>query len=147
MNFLWIGFIKLSFPEAKVINCFRNPHDNCFSIYKNLFDYEGAWCYDESELVDFYKIYEDMIDYWQTKLPKFIYNVEYEKIVNKTEDEIKKLINYCDLEWDKNCLEFYNNKTTIKTLSVNQARKRIYSSSIKSFEKFKDISGSLFKNL
>ena len=147
LNFLWIGFIKLSFPEAKVINCFRNPHDNCFSIYKNLFDYEGAWCYDESELVDFYKIYEDMIDYWQTKLPKFIYNVEYEKIVNKTEDEIKKLINYCDLEWDKNCLEFYNNKTTIKTLSVNQARKRIYSSSIKSFEKFKDISGSLFKNL
>ncbi len=147
LNFLWIGFIKLSFPEAKVINCFRNPHDNCFSIYKNLFDYEGAWCYDENELVDFYKIYEDMIGYWQNKLPKFIYNVEYEKIVNKTEDEIKKLISYCDLEWDKNCLEFYNNKTTIKTLSVNQARKKIYSSSINSFEKFKEISGNLFTNL
>ena len=65
-----------------------------------------------------------MIDYWQTKLPGIIYNVEYEKIVKNTEDEIKKLINFCDLEWDKNCLEFYNNNTTIKTLSVNQARKK-----------------------
>ncbi len=147
LNFLWIGFIKLSFPKAKVINCFRNSHDNCFSIYKNLFDYEGAWCYDENELVDFYKIYEDMIDYWQNTLPKFIYNVKYENIVSDTKNEIKKLINFCDLEWDIKCLEFYKNRTTIKTLSVNQARKRIYSSSVNSFEKFKGISGSLFKNL
>lgn len=147
LNFLWIGFIKLSYPNSKVINCSRNAHDNCFSIYKNLFDYEGAWCYDEDELVQFYKIYKEMINYWQEKLPNFIYNVKYENIVDNTENEIKKLLNFCNLEWDENCLKFYNNKSTIKTLSVNQARKKIYSSSIDSFMNFKTISGNLFKNL
>ena len=76
-----------------------------------------------------------------------ISNVKYENIVNNTENEIKKLLNFCNLEWDENCLKFYNNKSTIKTLSVNQARKKVYSSSIDSFMNFKTISGNLFKNL
>ncbi len=147
LNFFWIGFIKISFPEAKVINCYRNPQDNCFSIYKNLFDYEGAWCYDENELVQYYKLYQDMIKYWEKKIPKFIYNVKYENIVNDSENEIKKLINYCDLEWDNSCLDFYKNKNTIKTLSVNQARKKLYSTSINSFKNFQNLSGDLFKDL
>ena len=147
LNFFWIGFIKICFPSAKIINCSRNPKDNCISIYKNLFDHEGAWCYDETELTEYYKLYQDLIIYWKKKIPNFIYDVKYENIINNSENEIKNMIKFCDLKWDKQCLSFNENKTAIKTLSVNQVRKKIYSSSVNSFDNYKKFSSDLFKDL
>ena len=147
LNFFWIGFIKICYPNAKVINCFRNSKDNCLSIYKNLFDYEGGWCYNENDLTKFYKLYLDISKFWKEKIPNFVYEVYYEKLIDSPEDEIKNLIQYCGLRWNEDCLNFYKNKTAIKTLSVNQARKRMYSTSINSFEKYKLISEDLFKDL
>jgi hypothetical protein len=147
LNFFWIGFIKICFPSAKIINCSRNPKDNCISIYKNLFDHEGAWCYDETELTEYYKLYQDLIIYWKKKIPNFIYDVKYENIINNSENEIKNMIKFCDLKWDKQCLSFNENKTAIKTLSVNQVRKKIYSSSVNSFDNYKKYSSDLFKDL
>ena len=46
------------------------------------------------------------------------------------------MIKFCNLSWEEDCLQFYNNKTPIKTLSTAQARKPIYKSSKNSFEKF-----------
>ena len=147
LNFSWVGLIKLCYPNAKVINCHRNPNDNCISIYKNLFDHEGAWCYNEDDLTNYYKLYQDMIDFWKKTIPGFIYDVRYEDLVSNSELSIKNMIQYCNLDWDKNCLNFYKNKNTIKTLSVKQARSNIYSSSVDSFNKFKTFSKDLFKNL
>ena len=147
LNFFWIGVIKTCFPDAIIINCIRNAKDNCISIYKNLFDYEGGWCYDEKELTQYYKIYQDTIKYWKTKFPNFIQDIKYEDIINNSDETIRKLINLCNLEWDDNCLNFYENQTAIKTLSVNQARKKIYSNSINSFDNYKDFAKDLFKDL
>ena len=147
LNFNWIGLIKLCYPNAKLINCYRNSKDNCISIYKNLFDHEGAWCYDEDNLVKYYKLYREMIDFWKKMIPGFIYDVKYEDLVNNPEVSIKKIIKYCNLDWEENCINFYKNKNAIKTLSVKQVRNSIYSSSINSFNKFEKFSKDLFKNL
>lgn len=147
LNFNWIGLIKLCFPEAKVINCLRDPKDNCISIYKNLFDYEGDWCYNEKNLIHYYKLYSEMINFWKKKIPKFIYEIKYENLISDSTNQIKNLIKYCDLDWDQDCLNFYNNKNSIKTLSVKQARNKIYNTSVNSFKNYNKYSKNLFKEL
>ena len=147
LNFNWIGMIKICFPEAKVVNCIRNPKDNCISIYKNLFDHEGDWCYNEKNLETYYKLHLSMIDFWKKKLPDFVYEIKYENLINDSTNQIKQLIKFCNLEWDQNCLNFYNNRNSIKTLSVKQARKKIYKTSVNSFDNFNKYSKDLFKDL
>ena len=137
LNFQWIGFIKILFPNAKIINCTRNPEENCLSIYKNLFDYEGAWCYNKDELTEYYSLYLDLMNFWETKYPDTIINIKYEDLVHSPDGEIKKLIDSLNIEWDENCLKFYQNKNAIKTLSVNQARRKIYSTSLNLYENYK----------
>ena len=101
LNFFWIGFIKMCYPGAKIINCLRDAKDNCISIYKNLFDYEGAWCYDENELTSYYKIFIDITQFWKHKIPESIYELRYEELINHPEKNIKDLIDYCELDWDE----------------------------------------------
>jgi len=137
LNFQWIGFIKILFPTAKIINCSRNPADNCLSIYKNLFDYEGPWSYDKTELTQFYNLYLDIMIFWKKKFPDSIHDVQYEELVKNPNSKIKELLSHLDIGWDDDCLKFYENKNAIKTLSVSQARSKIYTSSVSSYEKYK----------
>ena len=124
LNFYWVGLIKLCYPNAKIIHCTRNPKDNLLSIYKNLFDHEGGWCYNEENLVQYYKIYNKIINYWKTKIPNFISDIKYEDLINEPKLHIKNLLKYCDLEWDDNCLEFYKIKIVLKrsVLSKQEAK-------------------------
>jgi len=147
LNFQWIGFIKIIFPNAKIINCIRDPKNNCLSIYKNLFDHEGAWCYDKNELTQYYKLYSDLMAFWRVKLPNFVYDIEYETLIKDPINQIKSLIKKSDLSWDEKCLNFDKNTSAIKTLSVNQARKKIYTSSVKAYDNYKDYTKNLFTEL
>ena len=146
-NFQWIGFIKILFPDAKIINCVREPKDNCLSIYKNLFENEGHWCYNKKELVDCYKLYVDLMEFWNKKIPGEIYDIKYEDLIANPESKIKDLIFATGLEWNEKCLKYNENKNAIKTLSVNQARKRIYSTSVSLYEKYKPFLKGLSENL
>ena len=140
LNFRWIGFIKIFFPHAKVIHCFREPKDNCLSLYKNNFVSSSLnWAYSQKEIANYYNQYLDLMSFWKEKIPNFIYDVKYENIVNNGEHEIKKLINFCSLDWDSSCLNHDKNKTGwIKTASLVQARKSIYSTSLNSYKNFEN---------
>ena len=76
------------------------------------------------------------MNFWEEQFPNTIYNAQYEKIIEDPKNEIKNMIKFCNLSWEEGCLQFYNNKTPIKTLSTAQARKPIYKSSKNSFERF-----------
>jgi hypothetical protein len=131
LNFVWIGFIKILFPTAKIIHCKRNLRDTALSIYKNTF--EGAslpWSYDQQYLVKFINLYKNLMSFWHSKIPGYIYDCNYESLVNNPIDETKKLIKFCNLEWEENCLDHTKNKTGIKTVSIEQARKPIYKNSV-----------------
>ena len=136
LNFRWIGLIKILFPNSKIIHCSRNPKDNCLSLYKNFFEGGLDFSYDQNELGKYYNLYLDLMNFWNKFDPNSFYEAKYEEIINNPNKEIQKIIKFCDLPWEENCLKFYKNKTPIKTMSTAQARKPIYKSSVNSFEKF-----------
>jgi len=144
INFKWIGFIKLIFPESKIIHCIRDPRDNCLSIFKNYFTSDELnYAYNIDELVQFYNIYKDLINYWKNKSNNIFTDVHYEKLIKNSDNQIKTIIKSCGLIWNDSCLKFYNNKRPVKTASDTQVRNKIYSSSLnlwKNYEKY------LFKN-
>ena len=74
-----------------------------------------------------------MMKFWKNFFSNNIYDLKYEDLVNDSENEIKKLLSFCELTWDENCLKHYENKRVIKTISFNQARKPIYNTSLKSY--------------
>ena len=145
LNFRWIGIIKLILPGSKIIHCTRDPRDICLSLFKNLFAGELNFSYNLEDLGKYYNLYEDLMKFWKKQLPDFIFDASYEKLVQNPEAEIKKLLNFCDLEWDENCILFHNNKKAIKTASVVQARKPIYKNSINSWQKYEKELSSLLK--
>ena len=69
-----------------------------------------AWAYDQKNITDYYEYYFKIMKFWKTKIPNFIYDAKYESIVNSPESEIKKMLSFCDLNWDPECLNFYKNK-------------------------------------
>ena len=133
-NFRFIGLIKIFFPNCKIIHCYRNPKDNCLSLFKNSFASNTMnWTNKAEDIAEYYNLYSKMMNFWKSKIPDFIYDVEYEKLVKDKENEIKKILSFCDLEWDEKCLSpDKHSKTPIKTVSVSQARQPIYQSSLNS---------------
>jgi tetratricopeptide (TPR) repeat protein len=139
-NFIWIGFIRSLFPNSKIINCLRNPKDVCLSIYKNNFnDMFMSWSYKQEEIANFFNFYSNLMEFWNLKFSNEIYNLTYENLLGDSKNEIKKLISFCDLPWDEECLNFHNNKAPVKTASSIQVRKPLYRSSknlSKNYSKF-----------
>jgi len=146
-NFLFIGLIKMILPGAKIIHCDRDARDNCFSIFKNFFAGHVLFGYDLNELGKYHNLYKDLMNYWSNTIPDFIYNISYEKLVGNLEIESKKLLNFCNLPWDENCLEFYKTKRAVNTASLSQVRQPIYKSSVKAWENYKDYLKPLLSEL
>lgn len=142
-NFNYIGLIRTILPNAKIVHINRHPLDNCISCFTRLFAHGQSYSYDLSNVGHYYKTYHDIMNYWRETLPEgSFYDLQYERLVDDTESEAKKLIEYCGLEWDPKCLEFYKNKRSIRTASVTQVRQPIYKSSKqrwKNYDKFLDL--------
>ncbi len=139
-NFFWLGFIKLMFPNAKIIHTKRNLKDTCLSIYKNKFGSdEMDWAYDPEKIMSYVKIYLSMMSYWKKKYNNLIYEIDYEKLISNKSDETKKLFSFCDLDWSEKIFDFYKTGKTIRTASIYQVKKPIYNSSLninKNFSKY-----------
>ena len=133
LNFFYVGFILKFLPNSKFINIVRNPIDNCWSIYKNYFPTNIDFGNDLNDLSKYYTSYRDLMLFWKKLFPNQIYDLRYENLVKNTENEIKKLLKFCSLDWDENCLNHHKNKRVIKTISFNQARRPIYNTSLKSY--------------
>jgi tetratricopeptide (TPR) repeat protein len=137
LNFRWIGFIKIIFPNSKIIHCNRDPMDTCFSNYKNSFGTNSLeFSYDLSDLGNYYNIYTKLMNFWSVTFPNQIYNISYENLVSNKEVEIKNLLKFCELEWDANCLLPHKNKKRVATASIEQVRNPIYKTSIKKWENY-----------
>jgi len=137
LNFRWIGFIKLLFPNAKIIHCKRDGIDTCFSNYKNIFAGKSLpFTYDLRNIGNYYNLYKDLMDFWNNKYPQLIYTISYEKLVSNQLEETKELIKHCGLDWDDACLKPEKNKKLVATASLSQVRSPIYKSSIKNWEHF-----------
>ena len=115
LNFTWLGFIKIIFPKAKIVHCVRDPMDNCVSLFNNYFVGGVDFSYDLIELGEYYKLYKDIMKFWKTILPNEFVDICYEELVNNPKKQIEKLLNFCNLSWDENCMQFYKNRHFIST--------------------------------
>ena len=144
-NFFYIGLIKEIFPYAKVINCKRSPLSSIMSILQNNLP-AVPWAHNLKHIFKYFDIYYEIINNFKKKFPNFIFELDFDKLVNNPETESQKLIKFCDLPWDKKCLEFYKRKDLFsKTTSNIQIRKAINKDSIKKYLPYKHFLGKYGK--
>jgi hypothetical protein len=148
LNFRNIGFILSAFPEAKVIHLKRDARATCWSIYKHYFNAtESGWAYNLGDLAKFYSLYKELMDFWHQLVPGKIYDVCYEDLTTNQEEEIRKLLEYCELDWDEKCLSFHKNKRAVKTASSIQVREKMYQGSSEVWKKHEAYLKPLIKAL
>jgi hypothetical protein len=136
-NFLYAGPIHLMLPQARIIHCIRDPVDTCLSCYSKLFTREQLFSYDQRELGEFHLAYQALMAHWRTVLPATHFlEIRYEAVVEDTEREARRMLDFVGLEWSPSCLEFYRTHRPVRTASVNQVRQPIYKSSAGRWKRF-----------
>ena len=146
-NFANIGFLKMILPNAKVINAQRNPLDSCISSYKQLFYKGQSWSYDLFEIAEYYLEYQRMMDHWHKLFPGEILDLKYENLINNQQDETESLLKYCGLEWEEQCLKFYETERSINTASSEQVRQPIYKGAMNAWKNYESHIGPLIETL
>ena len=146
LNFRFIGFIVSAFPEAKIVHMNRDPMATCWSIYKNFFP-GNAYSYSQEDTASYFKLYTDLMEFWNNKYPSSIFDFCYENLTNNQEFETRKLLDHCELPWDKNCLDFHKNNTAMRTTSSIQVKQQMYTGSSENWKKFADHLEPLIKGL
>ena len=137
-NFIHIGLIKTILPNAKIIDTRRDAMDTCFSCFKQFFARGQLFTYSLEDLGNYYTDYIRAMNHWHSVYGKDIFTVHYDNVINETEETIRKLLDYCDLPFEKECLEFYKSSRPVKTPSAEQVRQPIYKSGLnywKNYEK------------
>ena len=131
--------IKEIYPNTKIINCKRDVLSSIVSIFQNNLT-ELAWTHDLDNIFKYFNNYFDILNNYNKTNANTIYHLELEKLTNEPEKESKKLMNFCELPWDKKCLEFYKRKDLIsKTASNVQIREAIYKHSLEKYLPYKEL--------
>jgi len=129
-NFLSLGLIHLVFPKARIIHCRRNPFDTCLSIFFQKFTGEHSYAYALEDLGRYYREYLRVMNHWKKVLPEgALLEVDYEKVVEDTEGQARRILDFCGLSWDDRCLAFHDNERSVRTASSWQVRQPVYKSS------------------
>jgi len=137
LNFVFLGFILSAIPSAKIIHVQRDPVAVCWSIFKHNFSGDAnGYAYDMDELAEYYLLYEDLMEFWQTRFPGKFYHLDYEEMTENQEVETRKLLEFCGLDWEQRCLDFHSTKRAVKTASHVQVRKKMYRGSSSAWTRY-----------
>ena len=146
-NFEYVGLIALLFPNATIIHCKRDAIDNCLSCYMNAFSNAHAYNSDLEKLGRYYRDYNRLMAHWHKVLPGRIFDSQYETLVGNQEEQSRKLIAHCGLDWDDACLNYTENERAVNTISRWQVRQPIYKSSMKRWRPYEKHLGPLITAL
>jgi tetratricopeptide (TPR) repeat protein len=130
LNYLYCGLIRRALPNARIVHVTRHPLASCYAMFKTLFKDGYPFSYDLNDIARYYVGYRRLMDHWRQSMPGVIYDISYERLVRGPEDESRRLLAACGLEWQRECLEFYRNPTATTTASASQVRRPIYDSSL-----------------
>lgn len=136
LNFLYIGLIRLALPNARIIHLRRHPLDSCYAMYKTLFRLGYPFSYSLQDLGRYTLAYRRLMDHWRSAMPGFILDVDYEQLVASQEEETRRILAFCNLDFEPQCLTFHKQKGAAATASAAQVRKPIYSSSVGRWKRF-----------
>lgn len=143
MNFLHLGLIQVLFPGARIVHCTRHPLDTCVSIYFNEFSADLSFTRDLAALGAYYRAYRDLMRHWEKVLDLPILELGYEDMVADPETHIRRLVDFCGLEWNDACLRFFETKRHVDTPSYHQVRQPIYSRSVGRYKAYEPWLGPL----
>ncbi len=129
-NFAHIGLIHLILPRARIIDIRRHPLACGFSLFKEHFAGGQNFSYDLEDIGNYYRNYVELMAHFDQVLPGRVHRVIYESLVDNTETEVRRLLEYCGLEFEQNCLDFYNNERPVSTASSEQVRQPIFRAGI-----------------
>jgi predicted Zn-dependent protease len=125
-NCLYVGLIHLILPNARIIDARRHPLACCFSCFKQHFARGQSFTYSLEDLGRYYRAYVELLTHFDTVLPGRICRVFYEQMVQDTEAEVRRLLDYCGLPFEASCLAFHENERAVRTASSEQVRQPIF---------------------
>ena len=135
-NFAYVGFIKTILPNAKIIDARRHPMDSCFGCFKQHFAKGQTFTYDLFELGEFYLEYEQLMTHWDDVLPGEVLRVQYEEVVDDLEVQVRRILEFCGLPFEDQCVNFHETKRAVRTASSEQVRQPIYKGSVQTWKRF-----------
>lgn len=125
-NWMYAGLIHLMLPQAKIIDVRRAPMSAGFALFKMNFGRGGEYSYSQQDIARYYMAYTDLMAHFDSVLPGRIHHLSYESLVENTDAEIRRLIDYCGLPFEDNCLRYWETERAVQTPSSEQVRKPIY---------------------
>ena len=142
-NWEHAGFIHLMLPNARIVDVRRDPMGCGFSCYKQHFSAGQDFAYDLRDIGRYYRDYVDLMAHLDAVLPGRIHHVRYEALVEDTDTEVRKLLDYCALPFEDSCLRFYENKRAVHTPSSEQVRSPIFRDALDQWRHFEPWLGPL----
>lgn len=146
-NFVHLGLIEMLFPQARVIHCLRDPLDTCLSIWFHKFNTSHLYARDLYSLGRYYRAYEKQMAHWAAALTLPLMTLRYEELVEDVEGQSRRLVDFCELDWDDACLQFHTHERTVNTPSHAQVRQPIYRSAMQRWRHFEPWIGPLREGL
>jgi tetratricopeptide (TPR) repeat protein len=146
-NFLHVAMIRLTLPNAKIIDARRHPMACCFSNFKQHYARGQRFSYDLADMGRFYVDYVTLMAHFDSVLPGRIHRVIYERIVEDTEAEVRRLLAYCGLPFEPECLRFFENERPVRTASSEQVRQPIYRDGVDQWRHYEPWLGPLMSAL
>jgi tetratricopeptide (TPR) repeat protein len=125
-NFRHIGLIHLILPKARIIDASRGAMACCFSGFKQLFAAGQDFSYGLEDIGRYYHDYVDLMAHWDRVLPGKVLGVRYEDVVWDLEGSVRRIFDFLKLDFEPQCLEFYNNRRSVRTASSEQVRQPLY---------------------
>jgi tetratricopeptide (TPR) repeat protein len=129
-NFPSIGFIHSILPNAKIIDARRHPMDACLGNLRQLYAKGQTFSYDQCDIGEYYLQYQRMMDHWDQVLPGRVLRVHYEDTVGDLESQVRRILDYLELPWEDNCLNYHDTQRAVRTASSEQVRQPIYTSGV-----------------
>ncbi len=142
-NFRHIGLIHLILPNARIIDARRAALACCFSNFKQLFASGQEFTYGIDDIARYYRTYAELMEHWDAVLPGRILRVQHEEVVEDLEGNVRRLLQYCGLDFEPACLEFYKTERSVRTASSEQVRQPIFREGLDQWRNFEPWLGPL----
>jgi tetratricopeptide (TPR) repeat protein len=142
-NFRHLGLIHLILPNAKIIDARRNALACCFSNFKQLFASGQEFTYSLEDIGRYYRTYVELMAHWDSVLPGKVLRVEHEDVVENLDANVRRILDFCGLEFEPQCVEFYKTERSIRTASSEQVRRPIFKEGIDQWTNFERWLGPL----
>jgi tetratricopeptide (TPR) repeat protein len=135
-NFRHLGLIHLMLPNAKIIDARREPMACCFSNFKQLFAAGQEFTYDLQDIARYYRSYVELMAHWDRVLPGKILRVQHEDVVADLDANVRRILDFCGLAFEPQCLKFYETERSVRTASSEQVRRPIYTEGLNQWQNF-----------